>query len=94
MKAIIDNKLYDTETAEPIIAFLRRVDKGPIAWNPKLHWTPPHTFTLYRTTRGSYFEYDKDDHRINVVAEIDARTVVRKLDPDKYMELFGYVEEG
>lgn len=94
MKAILDGKLYNTETAEAVIEFCRRVDKGPVAWNEKLHWTPSHTFTLYKTQKGAYFEYDQDDKTIGVVSEENARKIVQKLDPDKYMEMFGEVEEA
>lgn len=94
MKAILDGKLYDTEKAEAVIEFSRRVDKGPVAWNGKLHWTPIHNFTLYKTQKGAYFEYDQDDKTLGVASEEDARRIVRKLDPDKYMEMFGEVEEA
>jgi hypothetical protein len=88
MKAIIGDKLYDTEKAEKIFSFRRQVDKGPVVWNEKLHWTPYHTFDLYRTSKGAYFEHDAEDNTIHVTTQHAAKEVVRKLDPDKYMEVF------
>ena len=94
MKAIIDGKLYDTATATAIINFKRQVDKGLLGWNDKLRWTPMHLFTLYKTQKGAYFEYDQDDQKIDLVSEKKARAIVQQLDPDKYIELYGAVEEG
>lgn len=93
-KAIIDSKLYDTEKAEPIISFNRRVDMGPIFSGSELHWTPLHNIILYKTAKGNYFEHDVDRDTITPKTEQMAQDLVRRLYPDTYIELFGKVEEA
>lgn len=91
MKAIIDDKLYDTDKAEKVFSYRRKVDKGPVFWDEKLRWAPFHAFDIYKTTKGAYFEHDTEDNKIYIITKAQAQEVVRNLDPDRYMELFEIV---
>ena len=93
-RAIINDKLYDTEKAEKIISFQRRVDMGPIYPGADTHWAPLHDIDLYKTAKGKYFEHDRDRDAITPTHEEKAKDVIRRLYPDKYIELFGEVEEA
>lgn len=92
MKAIIDNKLYDTETADKIYSFKRQVDKGPVLWNPKMSYRPYHVRDLYKTQKGNWFEFDTVDNRISAITEKDAQYILQELSPDTYIANFGEVE--
>lgn len=93
-RAIIDNKLYDTEKAKEVVTFCRRVDMGPVMTGSMLHWTPSHKFTLYKTAKGNYFEHNEDTKEITPRNEEWVKDLIRRLYPDKYIELFGGVEEA
>lgn len=93
-KAIIDGKLYDTEKAEAVVTFRRRVDEGPVLSGSTIHWTPMHDFTLYKTAKGNYFEHDQANGTIVPRDKGWAKDLIRRLYPDKYIELFGEVEEA
>lgn len=93
-KAIINNKMYDTEKAELVVAYRRRVDMGPVMSGSDIHWTPMHDCLLYKTAKGNYFEHDGDTDAITPRDEKWARDLIRRLYPDKYIELFGEVEEA
>lgn len=93
MKAIINDKMYDTEKAEKVIDFRRKVDEGEIL-NSGIHYTTYHEFVLYKTAKGNFFEHDTTKDTIAVVTEDIAREIVRQLDPDLYVEMFGEVEEA
>lgn len=93
-KAIINNKMYDTEKAESVVSFRRRVDMGPVISGSQIHWTPMHDCTLYKTAKGSYFDHDEDTGTITPRDETWAKDLIRRLYPDKYIELFGEVEEA
>lgn len=93
-KAIINDKMYDTEKAEAVVSFRRRVDMGPVLSGSTLHWTPMHDCTLYKTAKGNYFEHDEDTNDITPRDETWAKDLIRRLYPDKYIELFGEVEEA
>ncbi len=93
-KAIIDGKLYDTEKAEKIDSYRKRVDMGPILSGSYVHWTPMHRIDIYKTAKGNYFEHDVDGDTITTTDEARVRAIIQKLYPDKYIELFGEVEEA
>ena len=93
-KAIINEKIYDTQKAEAVVKFRCRVDMGPVLSGSTVHWTPLHDFTLYKTAKGNYFDYDEDTEAITPMDEADVKDLIRKLYPDKYIELFGEVEEA
>lgn len=94
MKAIIDSKLYDTEKAEKLFSFSRRVDEGPLFWNEKIHYMPWHDISVYKTKKGNYFEADETSGKITTVTVSDVMCTIRRLNPDRYMQLYGEVEEG
>ena len=95
MKAIIDDKLYDTDSAQKIYSYSRRVNKGQPWWANGLYWTPRHYFDLYRTAREAYFEHDNDDDVITLISKDDAMDIIRGLNPDAYCDIFEMtVEEG
>lgn len=94
-KAIIDGKLYDTEKAEAVTVFTDNSNNFT---------------TLFQTKNGNYFlavsGYRKylDDmlfiheeygyHSIQAVTQVEAKRIVGLHEPDKYIELFGEVEEA
>lgn len=49
---------------------------------------------LYRTKKGNYIEVDLRSKKIELTSEYCAKELLRKINPDKYIELFGEVEEG
>ena len=94
MKAIIDNKLYDTEKAEKIIEFRRSGTRTTEVWGSLMNKPFLHDVTLYKTAKGNYFEVDEVDKVIEVVTEKRVKKLLSDIDPDLYMKLFGEVEEG
>jgi hypothetical protein len=91
MKAIIDDKLYDTEKAELILEFSRSFDAVDIFGRDCKGWK---NMELYRTKKGNYIEVDLRSKKIELTSEYCAKELLRKINPDKYIELFGEVEEG
>ena len=53
-----------------------------------------HDIDIYRTKSGAYFEHDVDAGDIRPITEYEATDIVRRLDADKYIELFGDVPEA
>lgn len=96
MKQIIDNKIYDTEKATPIFEF-RRKCKGDEVW-----FRPGYVFTywtdvqVYKTVKGNYFlHFDaKDGYKefIETTTKEEVEFIIKKLDPNKYIELFGIID--
>lgn len=82
MKAMIDGRTYDTDTAEEIARFTKRVDRGPLYCGDGEHWTPSHEFALCRTAGGLYFQYDMEDETIAALTGKEARAIMREPDPD------------
>lgn len=93
-KAIINGKLYDTEKAEKIESYRRRVDEGPVLPGSEVHYIPFHTIVIYKTAKGNYFEHDENNNHITTTDEAGVKEIIRKLYPDRYIELFGEVEEA
>jgi hypothetical protein len=94
MKAIVDGKLYNTETAERIFSFRRKYKGAEISWMPGYSWVDWHDIDLYKTKKGAYFELDKKRESITPVAEEVVKNVLQKLDTDKFIEIFGEVIEA
>ena len=96
MKQIIDNKIYDTEKADKIYDFRRKV-KGDecILWPGHYfyYWTNAQ---VYKTKKGNYFLHlDKAegyDEKIETITEEKVKELIKELNPDKYLELFGSVD--
>lgn len=93
-KAIINGKLYDTEKAEKVDIYRRRVDMGPVLPGSEVHFMPFHTIVIYKTAKGNYFEHDEKTNSITLTNEARVKDTIRKLYPDRYIELFGEVEEA
>ena len=94
MKAIIDNKLYDTKKAEKLLEFYRSGTKTVEMWGSLVNLPYKHNITLYKTDKGNYFEVDEADNAIKVLDKSDVKLLLTKIDPDLYIKLFGEVEEG
>lgn len=94
MKAILDDKLYDTEKADLLYTFRRKVQGSPVLWNPGYYYTEHHDFEMYRTKKNAYFTVDQTDKILTSSSEEEAKKICRRIDPDMYIELFGEVEEA
>lgn len=100
MKKIIDNKVYDTEKAELLFRYRKRICHKGLLYN----LYPYHKVEIYKTNKGTYFEYigeptesswvdDKRD--IQLLSEENVKFLLIELNlVDKYIEIFGEVEEG
>ena len=105
MKAIIDNKLYNTETAEIIYTF-RGNEPQSVLWSNKLKLNCWREKDIYKTKRGNYFihiheggintsvSFSDLKERIELISEDKVKEIIRKLNIEKYIKLFGKVEEG
>ena len=78
MRQIIDGKIYDTNKATLVYA-----DND--FWKPRMY---------YRTSKGTYFCWYKRIDKLDIVSEDMIKSVLAEYDVDKYIELFGAVEEG
>lgn len=88
MKTIINGKMYDTDKAELIF----RYSINPI---PGLTNMGKFYIEIYRTRKQSYFKYDTWWNEIDLLSEDDVKNIlVQRREFDKYVELFGEVEEG
>ncbi len=93
MKKIINNKIYDTDRAYIIFDFQEKV-KGNECWFKKgysfSYWT---IVQIYRTLKGNYFlHYNASsgyDEFIKDTTEDEVKRIIKSLNPDKYIELFG-----
>ena len=97
MKKIIDNKLYDTEKAEKIFNFRQKRKTGNFGNYNFYSW---FNVEVYKTKKNNYFFYgyikdslDKKEF-LEVVSEENVKDVMKELDPDKYIKLFGDIEEA
>lgn len=79
MKQIIDGKLYDTDKMEKLYS---EQYPGPDFWRSK-------NGTILR--KGYRW---RDDDFLHVVTEEYFKEYLARTNPDKYVELFGEVEEG
>lgn len=81
MRALIDGRAYDTETAEEVLRFPKQVNLGPLFCGDGEVWTC-HEFILYRTAKGEFFEFDMEAETIALLTRKAARAIMRELDPD------------
>jgi len=97
VKKIIDNKLYDTEKAEKIFNFRQQRKTGNFGDYNFYRW---FNVEVYKTKKNNYFFYgyikDSLDNKefLEVVSEENVKDVMKELDPDKYIKLFGDIEEA
>jgi len=92
MRAIIDGKMYNTDTADLLLSYTRLSSPFMTMMQGKYEWD----VKLYKTSKGTYFEVEVFPGRdtFSIVSEKDVKNTISKLAPDKYIELFGEVEEG
>jgi hypothetical protein len=93
MKAIIDNKVYDTDKAELVFEFVRTYEVESILGT---YFNEKGSGQLYKTSKGNWFELIKREGRsteFNALNLEDAKNIVL-IHPDKYQELFGELEEA
>lgn len=97
MKKIINNKLYDTEKGEKIFSFRQKRKTGNIGDFNLYKW---FYVEVYKTKKNNYFFYgyikDSLDNKefLEVVSEENIKEIMKELDPDKYIKLFGEIEEA
>jgi len=94
MKAIINNLLYDTEKAEKIYEYRRKVQGAEVLFMPGYSFYDWCHIDIYKTTSGRWFEHNTDKSTITPTTEADVKDTIRKINPEKYMELFGSVENA
>lgn len=93
MRRIINNKLYDTEKAGKICTFTEyRKVRSSTAENNYI--TTLWFYELYETKKGQYFKYDQLEHKIELVTEEYAKSVVADADVNLYIKMFGVIEGG
>lgn len=82
MKFIYENKLYDTDKAE-LITTLQSCD-----WSAREYY--------FKSKKGNYFCIKKYllSSEFRLCTEDEIKKTLSKYDADKYIELFGNVEEG
>lgn len=94
-KSIIRGKLYDTSTAEAILWFSPNFGESRC---------------LFKTLKGNYFSAETENHSYiddvgDSVAELAytdiqpetperAQEIIGRYDPEKYMDMFGFVEDA
>ena len=102
MKYLIGNKVYDTEKAQEIIKYIQGVEhKGLFVTT-----YPKYEHTLYKNLKGQFFvhigkyvgrtdiSYNDKDY-IELQTEEQARQTLEDLNKiEKYIEVFGEIEEG
>lgn len=99
MKAIIDNKIYDTDKCESLFTYHRRVLKKSLFANYYV-W---YEAKLLKTTKGTYLRYTskaldtgyEDINELVVLIEDEVKDLLIKLNAtDLYEKEFGKLEEG
>ncbi len=102
MKYLVENKLYDTEKAEKIITY----SKGIKHEGMFLTTYPKYEHTLYKTKKGQFFihigKYTEkpdisypDKNYIKLITKKEAKQILEDLNEvEKYIEIFGEIEEG
>ena len=95
MKFIVNLKQYDTELSEEICKGSTKIEERISLLNASVF--PIRKGTLYRTKKGTYFfvfKGDYDRYYMKLFTELEAKIFISKNDYDKYVELFGEMEEG
>lgn len=93
MKFIVNNKIYDTDKSELLCNFRMR-------WEHKTIWGsfyPTRDTKLYKTAKGAYFLLCKGDYdceHIKVIGEDTAKRFLMNNNYEKYVEMFGELEEA
>ena len=95
MKAIIDNKIYDTDSSKLIFEFRKSFSYNHFLLNVEMHGM--EEVKIYKSKKNNYFFcYDDKDwpkrRRIEAVDLEEVKRIISNRDPDKYIELFGTVD--
>lgn len=93
----------ETTILEFIFDYLKN-EPQPCFWNDKLVHNCWREVYIYKTKKGQYFLHihkgDKDGNfsslkeRIVLTTEDEVRQIISKLSTEKYIKIFGNVEEG
>lgn len=103
MKAIRDNKVYDTEKAEEVMTFYRETPvTGINLFGQEIKHNVSRECILYKTVKGNWFEHRKKMNTtmnskdiIVLVNEEDVKSTFRSLgEVEKYEEYFEKLEEA
>lgn len=93
MKFIVNNKLYDTDKAELLCTFEKQWESKTIVGT----LYPYRDTNLYKTIKGAYFltcTADYGTSYIEVIGEKTAQYWLKYKAYDKYVEMFGPLEEA
>lgn len=93
MKKIINNKLYDTDKAEVIFSFKRKY-KDQCVWSKEITFNTWEPAQYLKTPKGAFLYYCENRKELELLEEVEVKRVIQQVDPDRYMELYGAVEEG
>lgn len=93
MKQIINNKLYDTNKTTHIFSFRQNYPYESI-FQKGIYFNNWKEVEYLKTEKGTYLLHNTDDKKVEIVQEDEVKDTLKKLDTDKYIELFGEVEEG
>lgn len=93
MKKIINNKLYDTDKAEVIFSFKRKY-KDPCVWSKEITFNTWEPAQYLKTPKGAFLYYCENRKELELLEEVEVKRVIQQVDRDRYMELYGAVEEG
>lgn len=89
MRFIVNKKLYDTDNAELICTGLKKWDINAVVYA----WL---STSLYRTSKGTFFIVAEDGKmcRMKFIDQNEAENFCLRNDYEKYVEIFGELEEG
>lgn len=89
MRFIVSKKLYDTDKAELICTGLKKWDINAVVY-ARL------STSLYRTSKGTFFIVAEDGKmcRMKIIDQNEAENFCLRNDYEKYVEIFGELEEG
>lgn len=94
MRFIVNDKIYDTYKAELLCTFVEEWDiQTSIFGCPRSN----QNTNLYKTAKGSYFLTCKDFYEksyIKVISEKKAKRYLMYHNYEKYVEMFGPLEEA
>lgn len=93
VKKIIGGKIYDTDKAEVIFSF-RRKYQDPVAWKPGYVFNTWEDAQYLKTSKGTFLFFCERREDLQIVKEEKVKKVIGDLDPDRFMELYGELEEG
>ena len=91
MRAIIGDLLYDTKKAELMLSYREWKLDGNLLGVNMHSW---HDMEMYKTPSGRYFLHDVQGKCILIPSEDEIADNYKKFDIDKYIEIYGGVEEA